>query len=261
MDFEREERVRVDPRENEPIEIRNLSKSQLYMQLAEEYHLPSKNSKGVNREYLVRVFQAQVLRVEVRDFKLFMAELTPIQLKKSPFVNLSDVYERMNVLLREIGHPPFGFSHGLLPEEKWLLGIVRFVDRANILGAFVRSLPVPGELARTVSCRIKSAQRNANTYLNQGIAEAHNKYWAQKAAVWESYKKLRSTNKDIEDQEDILRRLREKRNAEIADVNARTANLALMVYNLRNEGDQNVVNQRFFDDDQARDRMQGLIQV
>ena len=42
--------------DNEPAEIRQLTKSQLYKLLAAEWILPNKDSRGVTREYLAGVY-------------------------------------------------------------------------------------------------------------------------------------------------------------------------------------------------------------
>jgi hypothetical protein len=214
-----------EPRANEPAEIRRQTKSNLYDTLAEQFYLPKKNSKGVNRAYLVGVYTQQFFRVELRELKRFQAELTPAQTKKTPLLNLTDLYSKVTSLVVEYGGHPLGFRQGAIPEEAWLLGITRYVDRANLTGAFTR--PIPGHVPRIcLSQRIKNAQERAKVYLLQGIAPDNAKISSLKLNVWEANKKRINLNKDIGEAERFLDNLRRKLLVEEAELRGKLSEFA-----------------------------------
>ena len=53
---------------NESIETKNLSKNELYEIVSSNYMLPPVNSKGITREYLLKVKNGEVFRVENMDY-------------------------------------------------------------------------------------------------------------------------------------------------------------------------------------------------
>lgn len=126
--------------EDEPIEIRQYNKQQLYFALCQQYLLPPIESKGVNRAYLVGVYTHQHFRVALIEYKRFEAELTPAQLKKTGLVNLMYILRKLNALLVEKGERTLGFPGFIIPEEAWLCKVARFVDRKNVMEFFQVSL-------------------------------------------------------------------------------------------------------------------------
>jgi hypothetical protein len=59
---------------------------------------------------------------------------------KSSFINVGLLVRRLDVLLQQTGRLPLGFEQTALPDEDWLLRLVRFIDRTNILGAYRRAV-------------------------------------------------------------------------------------------------------------------------
>ena len=101
----------------QPPAIRNLTKNQLYLMLSETYLLPSIESKGINRTYLVGVYTDQNYRLNLLEYKRFEAELTPSQQKKTNLVNLAYILRKLNALLVEENRRPLGFPDFIIPEE------------------------------------------------------------------------------------------------------------------------------------------------
>lgn len=126
----------------EPAQIREWSKSKLYSELSETYLLPSKESRGVTRSYLVRVFTNQVYRVERVAILQFETHLTVHELKKAVFFNVNLLVDRLERLMAQLNLPALGFGDGTAPEEDWFRRILRYVDPTNILQGF--KLPVHG---------------------------------------------------------------------------------------------------------------------
>ena len=53
---------------------------------------------------------------------------------------LSIIVERLNMLLQQIALPQLGFAEGIYPEESWVMRVVRYIDRVNLLGCYVRGI-------------------------------------------------------------------------------------------------------------------------
>ena len=259
--MERPLRPQAARRENEPAAIRNLSKSQIYSTLSEEVYLPPKESKGVNREYIVRVYMNEALRIPLIEYKRFEAELTPLQRKKAPFVNLLDLYQKANQLLASMGHNQFGFSNNLIPEEKWMMNVIRFVDRPNVLGAYLRPLNVPDEFQNMDIYVMKTAQKNAGDWLSRGATIQNSTFWSLKSSLWEAVRRLRSTEKDIEQAEAHLQRLRVKRGEEQDSVDNKRTAFGLAVFNIRQPGAN--INQQaaFMRNEDARTELAQIIEL
>ena len=158
--------VQVRDNLDEPEAIRNLKKKAIYKLLSEQWLLPEESSKGVHRRYLVGVYRGDYFRVNIMEYKRFEVELTPAQLKKTPFLSSGDVFVKISHLLTEIGIPPLGFEVGLFPEDTWLYKIVRFVDRSNATGVYLQIAPPrqPPLGAEPVSNQMIAAKRHAEAF-------------------------------------------------------------------------------------------------
>ena len=192
---------------NEPEEIRGLTKTKLYDLLLETCMLPSNDSKGVTRTYLVSVFNNQVLRLRNVDILRFEAELPASACKKTVFVNLNDVAHRLNVILDQLNERPLGFPAHLAPEEKWLMRVVRFAGQFNVLGIFANPLPNPRE-QDFLSLRIYRAKRQAEQYLmGQGNLLRNGRVFAQVKEVAENKRRLSLKQGDLQELEDQVANL------------------------------------------------------
>ena len=125
---------RADP--DEPQETRELSKSKMYQILAEQYLLPDKDSKGVSRSYLVKVWRNMVYRVPRKAILEFESRLALDETRKQPFYTLSLLSERFDRFLLSLGMRPLGFGEFTCPEENWYSRVLRYVDDFNCLEAF-----------------------------------------------------------------------------------------------------------------------------
>ena len=77
--------VLQNPNLDEPVELRELSKSKIYSQLASQWFLPQKESRGVTRAYLVQVHRGDVFRVQRQVILDYECRLTAAEIKKSSF--------------------------------------------------------------------------------------------------------------------------------------------------------------------------------
>ena len=186
-------------REAEPVETRKLSKQQLYDTLKDTYLLPGVESKGVNRVYLVQVFTGMVFRLTKQEWKRFDVDLTPRMIKRNNLVNLSYVLRKLNNLMAERGMRPLGFPEFVIPEEKWLTNIVRFIDRKNVLEFFEEAVN-PMAQPQCLSEQVHQARVNAHQFVFDGnnILENVHVYKAVKS-ISETYRRTISRRIDIEE--------------------------------------------------------------
>ena len=127
---------------NEDPETRELCKRKLYSMLSLQYFLPSITTKGITRDYLVKVYKNEVLTVPLFEIKHFEVELSPAMTKRAGIPNNSLLVRKMNGLLSSRQMPPLGFEDFEPPEEvssckkNWLYRVVRFIDPQNMLQFF-----------------------------------------------------------------------------------------------------------------------------
>lgn len=127
-------------RQNEPHELRQLTKSQIFKNLSLDYFLPQKESRAVSRTYLSRVHQNQVYRIERVALLQFEAILQEDELARAANQNVTILIERADSLLRQLGQRELGFLPGTYPDEGWLYRIIRFIDPSNLLCIFRRAV-------------------------------------------------------------------------------------------------------------------------
>jgi hypothetical protein len=239
---------------DEPPEVRNLTKSQLYVQLAEVYLLPPPDSRGVNRAYLVGVFTHRHYRLPLLEYKRFAVELTPLQLKKVKLVNLSYTLRKLNALLEEQHAPTLGFAEFTIPEEVWLTKIARFVDRKNVMEFFQASLQPIGQ-AQFMSERVHGSRTNAHQFVfaDNNILE-NPRVHQSVVEISECYRRIISKRIDIEEMARELQVLRNKLRDEEATQKSALIKSATIIISVAEdnfnpdqlyiEGNENAVNQR-----------------
>ena len=199
-------------RDEEPEETRRLSKSQLHSMVSERWLVPSRDSKGVCRRWLLSQHIGLSWRVEITTIRRFEVEVPARLQKKACMTNLADLLARLNSLLQERGEATLGFQDHMIPEEDWLIRVCRYIDQTNILGAFVG--PVPGaQLVPGFSQRYLTAQTQAQQYLFGDNLLNNSHIFNSVKAVAEAYKRLLGLNKDLEETAFILRSIQQKFNA------------------------------------------------
>ena len=216
---------------DEPEAVRHLKKKAIYKLLAEQFLLPEENSKGVHRRYLVGVYRGDYFRISAMEYKRFEVELTPLQLKKTPFISSGDVFAKISRLLQEMGIPPLGFEVGLFPEDTWLYKVVRFVDRSNATGVYLAIVParVPPLGDEPMSNQMIRAKRNAEAFLVGNIMNQPSVFNVIKT-LWDSHKKVISRMREIEQLQRELASARGKLAEEQPQVQSSLAKAALVVF-------------------------------
>lgn len=127
-------------REDEPDQIRNMSKTQLYKFLSLELCLPDQESRCCTRSYLVKVFNREVYTVSRHELLIFEAQLRPDETIKSPFFNIGVLKSRLDRLLRAHGKLRLGYPSGTNADDHFFTRILRYEDPSNMLQGFRRSV-------------------------------------------------------------------------------------------------------------------------
>ena len=120
----------------EDSDTKSLDKRALYTMLTKTYYLPPFASRGITREYLLKVHRVQVFRVKSLDLRHFEVELTPEMSRRVGLLNNCFLVRKVNVLLNSRGQHGLGFDEYDPPEEAWLYRVVRYLDSTNILEFF-----------------------------------------------------------------------------------------------------------------------------
>ena len=102
---------------NEDPETKELNKKKLYNILSSRYFLPPITTKGITREYLVKVHRHEVFTVPVFELKHFEVELTPSMMKRVGIPNNSLLVRKLDGLLASQAQPPLGFDDFEPPDE------------------------------------------------------------------------------------------------------------------------------------------------
>jgi hypothetical protein len=196
---------------DEPPSLKDLSKSKIYKQLAEEYYLPDRACRAISRDYLVGVHTGKYFRAKLLDFKKFTADLTPRLMERTTHTTNQEMVEKLEALLKEHKLFPLGFKGGLLPDSEWLSQVARFIDPCNAADLF--NLPVckPEEGKDIDSNRVLMAKKAAEKKMlgdsgllgKRGVME-------DVKELWESQRRLNSREQELESLKNRGRDLLEK---------------------------------------------------
>lgn len=169
-------------------------KHEVYAMVEEKYLVPAWTSKGVTREYLLRVLRDDHFRVEKKTIKKFEVELSPKQVKRSGCQSCAFIVKKINLLLAEDGKKTLGFTEFDLPEQNWLYRIARYIDKENILELFEEAVTPLSESF------FVSKKRSFQIY--QGRLFAHELFFQNQTVkgnkkFWEALRQISATYKDL----------------------------------------------------------------
>lgn len=191
----------------------NLSKNELYELVNEIYMVPPVNSKGVTREYLLKVRDGSVFRVTLIDYKQFEFNLDKAHSKKIAVINNALLVKKLNILLKEREQPELGFNEFDLPEQNWLFKVARYIDRTNLLEIFL-SAPYPEPPLDQNSSAISKIYYG-RLYASEWLfrlekAKKNKKLWDGFEALAEKHRTLQSFRVNVEVLEHELKSTKEK---------------------------------------------------
>lgn len=223
-----------DDEDNEliPPEFRRITKALLYMSLENEYLLPPKESKGVNKAYLVGVATNTVFRINMMDFRRFEIGLLPRHWRKQLWINLAIIYRKLTVMLRERNHLQMGFQDNCIPDEGWLLKVIRYCDQENIMEVFLESCPNPA-IINCYSRPVHVAKIGAQQYLfGDHEALRTNKIISMLRDINDVGRKLKNRRADVEELVRQQQRLQVKIGQDEASLRSLLTNVSMQLMNL-----------------------------
>lgn len=101
----------------EESETKNLEKKEIYDMLLHKYYLPPYSSRGVTREYLLKVYHDKCYRVHLLELKHFEVELTTKMTRRIGIQNNGLLVKKLNFLLSSKNMNPLGFDEYDPPEQ------------------------------------------------------------------------------------------------------------------------------------------------
>ena len=224
-------------REDEPLETKNASKNELYDMVAEHYMLPPANSKGISREYLLKVRDNQIFRVTNQDFKQFDFTLTKNHLKKIGTMNNSLLVRKLNRLLSMKGEKELGYTEFDLPEQTWLYKVARYIDPTNLLEFFETPARPEPPLSQQSSliAQVYYGRTYASEYLFRlEAAKRNKKLWEAFEVLAEKYRTVISMRVNVEVLEHELAEAKKKVATTEKDLHDMIGTMALMYTALEN---------------------------
>ena len=181
------------PQPDEGLDTKNLEKRELFDMVAAVWFLPPYSSKGVTRDYLLKVNRNTVFRVNNNELKRFEVELSREAQKKIGTINNALLVRKLNILLQAQGRMELGFTEYEIPESNWLHKVARYIDQTNLLEIFERPVRPEPPLSResTVCSRIYYCRVNASNYLFRTPPVRQNK------KLWENFKTISDTYRTL----------------------------------------------------------------
>ena len=169
---------------DEGLDTRNLEKKELYDMVAAVWYVPPYCSKGVTRDYLLRVHRNTAFRVNSNELKRFEVELSREAQKKIGTINNALLIRKLNILLIEQERTTLGFTEFEIPESGWLYRVARYIDQTNLLEIFERAVrPEPQLTPQSKNTsRIYYGRVNASSYLFRAPQVRQNK------KLWDNFK-------------------------------------------------------------------------
>jgi hypothetical protein len=181
------------PQPDEGLDTKNLEKKELFDMLAAVWFLPPYSSKGVTRDYLLKINRNAVFRVNTNELKRFEVELSRECQKKIGTINNALLVRKLNVLLTAQTREELGFTEFEIPESGWLHRVTRYIDQTNLLEVFERPVrPEPPLSTQSHSCsRIYYGRVNASNFLFRTPQVRQNK------KLWENFKVISDTYRTL----------------------------------------------------------------
>ncbi len=155
--------------------------------------LPPYSSRGVTREYLLKVNRGSVFRVNTNELRRFEVELSREAQKKIGTINNALLVRKLNILLVAQGRSQLGFSEFEIPESAWLHRVARFIDQTNLLEIFERGPRIEPPLTNqsNICSRIYYGRINASNFLFRTQQMKQNK------KLYDSFKTISDTYRTL----------------------------------------------------------------
>ena len=191
--------LRNDQRQSdEEADTRRLEKKDLYEMVVMEWYLPPYQSRGVTRDYLLKVHRNRVFRISHPEIKRFEVDLTPEHQKKVQGMGHSILIRKLNLLLQLTGRNPLGFDEYDMPDQTWLHRVARVIDPTSLTEFFqvaVRPEAPPTSHSMAISCIHHGRVEAAKWFMRHQIVKSNKRFWDALHTVSTQYRAL--LNKDL----------------------------------------------------------------
>lgn len=191
--------LRKDQKQSdEEADTRKLEKKELYEVINEDWFLPPFHSRGVTRDYLLKVHRNRAFRITHIDIKRFEVELTPEHQKKVQGMGHAVLIRKLNILLEFNNQKTLGFSEYDMPDQAWLHRVARVIDPTSLTEFFqvpVRLEAPAGPQSSSISCIHHGRLEAAKWFMRHENVKSNRRYWESLSAISTQYRAL--LNKDF----------------------------------------------------------------
>lgn len=191
--------LRGDMRQmDEEADTRSLEKKELYELVSKVWFIPPYQSRGVTREYLLKVHKDQVYRITHSELKHFEVDLTPEHHRKAQGMGHAVLIRKLNILLGLTNRKPLGFSEHDIPDQNWLHRIARQIDPTSITEFFevpIRIEPMVTQQSHPIACIYHGRLAAAKWFMRHQQVNSNRRFWESLHAVSNLYRAL--LNKDL----------------------------------------------------------------
>lgn len=180
----------------EPAAFHGRDKKQIHTEFSGRLFMIHYACKANTRQYLVQVALEQVYLVERQEMEHFWADLSDDERGVTPYFSAAVAFRRLQEMLANQNQLPLGMTADKLPDEEWIIKMLRFVDRKNITATFKRRVqgtaPLTGDEGH-ISYATAHGQSLAR--MDLGAFNGHNVFVTNKKlnelimVVWETYRK------------------------------------------------------------------------
>lgn len=190
-----------DRQSDEDATTRGLEKKDLYEMVAKTYFLPPFASRGVTREYILKVNSDQVFRVTTNELRHFEVDLTSEMQRKVLGLTNAILVRKLNHLLRLRGQNPLGFTEYDVPEQAWLHRVARFIDQTSLTEFFeapVVAEPPVHNGSHSISLIYHGRLSASKWFLRHPAIKSNRRFWDTLRSISDTYKAFISLDISIE---------------------------------------------------------------
>ena len=168
------------PQSDEGHDTINLEKKELFEMVEKDWFLPPYSSRGVTREYLLKVHKNRVFRIGHSELKHFEVDLTPAHLRKVQGMGHAVLVRKLNALLSLTGRKPLGFTEHDVPDQTWLHRVARVIDPTSLTEFFeiaVRKEPQPTNDSADISLIYHGRMAAAKWFMRHNAVKSNRRFW------------------------------------------------------------------------------------
>lgn len=208
--------LRGDMRQmDEEADTRMLEKKELYELVSKRWFIPPYQSRGVTRDYLLKVHKDRVYRLTNGEIKHFEVELGPEHHRKAQGMGHAVLIRKLNLLLQITNRKPLGFTEHDIPDQNWLHRIARHIDPTSITEFFevpIRLEPMVNQNSHPIACIYHGRLAAAKWFMQHQQVNSNRRFWESLHSVSNLYRALLNKDLAIECMQKELQEQQQERN-------------------------------------------------